>query len=97
MTLAEIRQGALDANWGQRKLQLLEAYLGDFSVLHSDTTLCSAWAEIRNESRRKGRRIDPADAWIAATALVLRAPLVTHNSGDYQHPERLQLVTAAAI
>ncbi len=29
MTLAEMRQGALDANWGQRKRDLLEAYLSD--------------------------------------------------------------------
>jgi len=34
MTLAEIRQGALDAHWGQRKRHLLEVYLADFSVLH---------------------------------------------------------------
>ena len=94
MTLAEIRHGALDASWGPRKRDLLEAYLADFSVLHSDTLLCSAWAEVRNESRRKDRRIGPADAWIAATALVLSAPLVTHNSRDYQHLERLQFVTA---
>jgi hypothetical protein len=33
MTLAEIRQGALDASWGPRKRDLLEAYLADFSVL----------------------------------------------------------------
>ena len=43
MTLAEMRQGALDANWGQRKCDLLEAYLA-FSVLHSDGLLCSTGA-----------------------------------------------------
>jgi hypothetical protein len=30
MTLAEMRQGALDANWGPRKCAVLEAYLADF-------------------------------------------------------------------
>jgi len=68
MTLAEMRQGALDANWGPRKRGLLEAYLADFSVLHSDSALCAAWAEVRHESGRKGRHINAADAWIAATA-----------------------------
>jgi predicted nucleic acid-binding protein len=86
---------ALDAKWGPHKCALLEAYLADFSVLHSDTTLCSAWAEVRNESGRKGRLIGAADAWIAATALALRVPLVTHNFRDYKHLEGLQLVTAA--
>src|SRR4051794_3340865 len=49
MTLAEMRQGALDANWGARKCEVLEAYLADFSVLHTDDLLCSTWAAVRNE------------------------------------------------
>ena len=30
-----------------------------------------------------GRRIETADAWIAATALLYDAPLATHNGSDY--------------
>src|SRR6266566_1684462 len=85
MTLAEMRQGALDANWGPRKCAVLEAYLADFSVLHSDSLLCSTWAAVRNESTRKGRPISSADAWIAATALALSVALVTNNPRDYHH------------
>jgi predicted nucleic acid-binding protein len=95
MTLAEMRQGSLDANWGPRKRDMLEAYLADFSVFHSDSLLCFAWAAIRNESLRKGRRMSSADAWIAATARVLSAPLVTNNPKDYRHLENLQVVSAA--
>lgn len=94
MTLGEMRQGALDASWGPRKRDLLEAYLSDYSVLHTDSALCSTWAELRNESARKGRRMSSADAWIAATAVVLSAPLVTNNPKDYRHLDRLQLVSA---
>ena len=93
MTLAEMRQGALDANWGPRKCAVLEAYLADFSVLHSDSLLCSTWAAIRNESTQKGRPISSADAWIAATALVLSAPLVTNNPKDYRHWDKLQILS----
>jgi predicted nucleic acid-binding protein len=96
MTLAEMRQGALEASWGRRKRDVLEGYLADFSVLHSDSLLCSTWAAVRNESTRKGRQMGTADAWIAATALALSAPLVTNNPKDYRHLDRLQLVTAAA-
>lgn len=96
MTVAEMRYGALNANWGQRRRDLLEEYLGDFSVLHSDSDLCSTWAAIRNESARKGRPIGSADAWIAATALALPAPLVTNNPKDYRHLDNLQLVSGAA-
>jgi predicted nucleic acid-binding protein len=95
MTIAEMRQGALDANWGPRKWATLEAYLGDFSVLQSDSLLCSTWAAIRNESTQKGRPISSADAWIASTALVLSAPLVTNNPKDYRHLDNLQIVSAA--
>src|SRR5712692_3255085 len=94
MTVAEMRQGALDATWGQRKCDVLETYLADFSVLHSDSLLCSTWAAVRNESVRKGRQMSSADAWIAATALVLSAPLVTNNLRDYRHVDRLQLLSA---
>src|SRR5437016_12430794 len=95
MTLAEMRQGALYANWGPRKCDVLETYLADFSVLHSDSLLCSTWAAVRNESVREGRQISSADAWIAATALVLSAPLVTNNPKDYRHLDKLQIVSAA--
>jgi predicted nucleic acid-binding protein len=96
MTVAEMRQGALDANWGPRKCDVLEAYLADFSVLHSDSLLCSTWAVVRNQSTRKGRPMSSADAWIAATALVLSVPLVTNNPRDYRHLDNLQLVSAVA-
>jgi tRNA(fMet)-specific endonuclease VapC len=94
MTIAEMHQGALEANWGPRKVDVLESYLGEFSVLHSDTALCTTWAAIRNESTRKGRAISSPDAWIAATALVLSAPLVTNNPKDYRHLSGLHLITA---
>jgi predicted nucleic acid-binding protein len=45
---------------------------------------------------RKGRPIGAVDAWIAATALVLPAPLVTNNPKDYRHLDYLQLDSAAA-
>jgi predicted nucleic acid-binding protein len=93
MTLSEMREGALDANWGPRKCDLLETYLRDFSVLHSDTSLCSAWAAIRVESARKGRPISVADAWIAATALTLAVPLVTNNPRDYRQLNDLEILS----
>lgn len=34
-------------------------------------------------ARKNGRRIETADAWVAATALLYDAPLLTHNKSDY--------------
>jgi predicted nucleic acid-binding protein len=96
MTMAEMRQGALDAKWGPHKCDVLEAYLADFEVLHSSGVLCSVWAAVRNESMRKGHQMSSADAWIAATALTLYAPLVTNNPKDYRHLDNLQLLSVGA-
>jgi len=55
----------------------------------------STWAAVRNESTQKGRPIKSADAWIAATALVLAAPLVTNNPKDHRHLDKLQIISTA--
>jgi predicted nucleic acid-binding protein len=40
-----------------------------------------------------GRRIESADPWIAATALLYSAPLVTHNRNDYPGVPGLTLIS----
>jgi predicted nucleic acid-binding protein len=40
-----------------------------------------------------GRRIECADAWIAATALLYNAPLVTHNRADYLGVPGLSMIS----
>ncbi|MGA2771966.1 MAG: hypothetical protein ABSG26_14225 [Bryobacteraceae bacterium] len=42
-------------------------------------------------ARRNGRRIETANAWIAATALLYDVPLLTHNKTDYLGVPGLQL------
>jgi len=43
-----------------------------------------------------GRRLETADAWIAATAVLYDAPLVTHNASDYAGVPGLKLLTEAS-
>ena len=54
-----------------------------FVSVPSSRDLILKWAEVMVGSRSVGRRIEVADAWIAATALLYDAPLVTNNPGDY--------------
>jgi tRNA(fMet)-specific endonuclease VapC len=42
------------------------------------------WGEITVAAQAGGHRIECADAWIAATALLYDLPLATHNRGDYK-------------
>jgi tRNA(fMet)-specific endonuclease VapC len=47
--------------------------------------------------RQEGPPITFADAWIAAAALQLNVPLVTHNASDYRAVDNLTILTAAAV
>ena len=54
-----------------------------FVTVPSSRDLVVKWAEVMVGARSLGRRIEVADAWVAATALLYDAPLVTNNPGDY--------------
>jgi predicted nucleic acid-binding protein len=96
MSLSEARQGARDANWGARKSDLLERYMSEFIVVHSSDKLCEVWAQVRSGCNRAGKPIGAADAWIAATALAIEAPLVTNNPSDYLNVSGLQILSLNA-
>jgi tRNA(fMet)-specific endonuclease VapC len=78
-TVAEMRQGALDANWGAARRRDLEEFFRRFTIAPYSDVMASEWARIRSDGSRNGRRLEVADAWIAATAAALNAPLLTHD------------------
>lgn len=82
-TVAELRRWTLSAKWGTRRRQHLESRLQRYVVEHSSDALCVRWAEAMESAKRNGRPIAPADAWVAATALHLGFPLVTHNRSHF--------------
>ena len=51
------------------------------------------WAEVTVAAQERGRRIECADAWVAATALRHDVPLVTHNRADYLGVSGLTLIS----
>jgi len=62
-------------------------------VIDSNAALCRKWAEVKGQGQRAGRQIETADAWIAATALMYSAPLVTHNAADFTGVAGLNVIT----
>ena len=94
-TLAEIEYGMEAKNWGASRRDLMRRFLARFTPLSPDTETARAWARIKNGCEKKGRPITFADAWIAAAALQLNIPLVTHNASDYRAVEHLVILTAA--
>ena len=93
MTIAELRMGAISAGWGGRRRVLLEQFMRRFELVYADNDLCTVWARIRADARAAGRPLSPQDAWIAATALALDAPLATNNRRDFEHVRKLRLLS----
>jgi predicted nucleic acid-binding protein len=93
MNLAELERWAVSARWGAAKLAQLDHYLQRFNVVLVDRTLCRRWAEVMDAADATGQPVGVADAWIAATALALNCPLVTHNATDFQGVPSLSIIT----
>src|SRR5205823_3345152 len=78
-TVAEVRLGSLLSRWGPARIRRLEEFLATLEVVGYTDALASAWAQVMHEARQAGRRLEAGDGWIAATALLLDVPLVTHD------------------
>jgi predicted nucleic acid-binding protein len=96
ITLAEIEYGMEAKNWGATRRDLMRRFLARFTPLLPDTETARTWARIKSGCEKKGRPITFADAWIAAAALQLNVPLVTHNVSDYTAVDTLTIVTGTA-
>lgn len=67
---AELESWILQAKWGPERIVRFRTYMRRFVSVPSSRDLIVKWAEVMVEARSQGRRIDVADAWIAATALL---------------------------
>lgn len=79
----------LRLNPGRRPI---EAILDDCVLLPVSFDVAKVSARLRAERARAGRPMEPADAWIAATALALDLPLFTHDH-DFYGIDGLRLMT----
>ncbi|HKV39793.1 MAG TPA: type II toxin-antitoxin system VapC family toxin [Blastocatellia bacterium] len=94
-TVAEMEQWSAVRSWGNRRIRELEEFFTTFVIVESDPALCKIWGRIRAQAVQQGRPIETADAWIAATALRYRAPLVTHNRSHFQQVADLIVISMA--
>jgi tRNA(fMet)-specific endonuclease VapC len=94
MTLAELERWSLERNWGERRKSELAQHLIRYAVLPVSRDLRGKWAEVSFAAKRKGRPIQTADAWIAASALYYQVPLITNNRSDYSLVDGLALLSA---
>lgn len=81
--VAELRLWAEVRNWGPRRRAALAYTLQGCLIHYPDDRTGILWASLVAAVRRAGRQIAANDAWVAATAVHLGVPLVTHNAGHY--------------
>ena len=75
-TVEELWHGAYYANWGEIRQETLAILILQYEVIWPDRELVYACARLRAERKQVGRELGIADAWIAATALMLNAHLL---------------------
>jgi len=91
ITRAEIERGMRLANWGMKKRNEMTGFLtAKFAIVHTNDEVCRKWAEITSI---KGRPLAYADAWIAATAIAYRVPLITHNRKHFEGIAGLKVIS----
>jgi predicted nucleic acid-binding protein len=94
ITLAERYRWPEERNWGRNRREELARLLSIYSVAHSDDALCQTWALLISRLKPSGRVLPFADSWIAATALHLGLPLVTHNPRDFRGIPGVEVISA---
>jgi predicted nucleic acid-binding protein len=99
VTVGELLRGALLARWGETKSKQLQARIGAATVLPYDEAIIKDYAQITAEAVRTGhplgQPIHSNDAWIAATAIAHRIPLLTLNLRHFEGCPRLVLLPRA--
>lgn len=91
-TLEELQFGIYYRNWGVKRITELRDFLSGFDVAWPDEEMSDISARLRSDTRKAGRELQSADAWIAATAITLSCPLATDN-GDFEAiADRLTLI-----
>jgi tRNA(fMet)-specific endonuclease VapC len=78
VTVGELLSLTRQLGWGEKRVALMKELLGEMVVVDINSQpVLDAYAEIDAWCRQNGRNLGKNDVWIAATAAVTRAALVT--------------------
>ena len=66
-----------------------------YRVVPFHLDMIELFARLRAHRRRIGHEIETGDAWIAATALWLACPVVTHNRRHFEDIPGLEVISEA--
>jgi predicted nucleic acid-binding protein len=94
ITVGELLFWTKKYRWGPTRCMQLKQFLSHFPTVPFSNGMEDRYAEVMADRQRLGRMIDRADAWIAATALYHKVPLVTHDE-DFADTPGLRIITAS--
>lgn len=96
-TVMELRFGARRARWGELRRRRLERRIAALTVVQPDDEMIIACAELRAQcveiGHALGDKVHTGDCWIAATAIRVDLPLVSHD-GVFDGATGLEFITA---
>ena len=92
-TYEESLFGAFKRGWGARRMNQMRRHLDQYELIAVTPELIDICARLRSERESVGRALKTADAWIAASALLLECPLAT-TDGDFEGIPGLELIRA---
>jgi tRNA(fMet)-specific endonuclease VapC len=92
-TLAELKFWRKRDGWGAAREAALNKQLDGYQIIYPTASTCELFAEARASAKRAGKPIAAADAWVAAIALELEIPLVTHDPNDFAGVAGLEVIT----
>jgi len=91
IVLFELEVGIAKSNSPRKRRLQLESLTAAVNVLPLGHEEVKCAAAIRADLENRGKPIGPYDVLIAGTALVSKAVLVTHNTGEFERIVGLQL------
>ncbi len=95
VSIAELRSIVRRNDWGSSRLEAMERFLQQLTVINisaDNPYLLNAYVDLDVYSIQIGRKMSKNDLWIAATAAVAKATLIT-GDGDFDHlAERMDIV-----
>jgi predicted nucleic acid-binding protein len=96
-TVMELRYGVLRAGWGELRRRRLERRIAELTVIQPDDEMITACANLRVQCAQIGHalgyKLHDGDRWIAAAAVRLSVPLLSHDK-VFDGAPGLELITA---
>jgi tRNA(fMet)-specific endonuclease VapC len=96
-TVMELRYGVLRAGWGQPRRRRLERRIAELAVIQPDDEMITTCATLRARCAQIGHalgdKLHDGERWIAAAAMRLGMPLVSHD-GLFDGAPGLEFITA---